>query len=542
MSAQDQCRIVAAYDYRDEQGRLMYQNVKFTPKTFRVRRPTPEGGWTWNRDGIMPVPYRLPELISASTQDFLLVTEGERDVETLRALGFSATTSGGADSWRTEFARYFQGRLVCVLPDADEAGQRYARAVVESLAPVAGEVRLAQVPFGYKDISDYVEGRDAVDEGVLRADVLGMIDAAPVIRADPRGPLPTGGTQAEDASRPVYAWMKDIDPKPVQWLWQDRVPCAMLSLLIGLEGSGKTFLALDLAARVTTGRPLPGGDDPYNTPPVGNVVFLTSEDHLSFTIRPRLDAMGADPARIAALQGVKGPEGETEFFDVMQHLPALEMLIEEAAPVQLVVVDPLTAFLGETDQHRNGEVRRALARFNALAEKYGCAILGISHLSKDVSRQAIHRTIGSVAFSAAARAVWLVSADKEDDRRRILCPVKSNLCPLAKSLAFRIDQKAVTWEAGEFDYKADEVLAVDHSEDQGAVAEAARWLAEALEGGRMRSAELQAMAKREGISSGTLKRAKAKLGVQAVHEGVGSASFWYWRLPKEIQDDHQVAQ
>jgi len=100
----------------------------------------------------------------------------------------------------------------------------------------------------------------------------------------------------------------------------------------------------------------------------------------------------------------------------------------------------------------------------------------------------------------------------------------------------------VTWEAGEFDYKADEVLAVDHSEDQGAVAEAARWLAEALEGGRMRSAELQEMAKREGISSGTLKRAKAKLGVQAVHEGVGSASFWYWRLPKEIQDDHQVAQ
>jgi len=348
----------------------------------------------------------------------------------------------------------------------------------------------------------------------------------------------TPGTERDgepNVCRPVFVWMKDIQSKPVQWLWQDRIPSAMLSLLVGLEGSGKTFTALDLAARVTTGRPLPGGDVAYNVPPIGNVVFLTSEDHLEFTIRPRLDAMEADPARIAALQGVKYPEGDIDLFDIMRHLPALESLIQEAAPVQLVVVDPLTAYLGATDQHRNGEVRMALARFNSLAEKYNCAVIGISHLSKDTNRQAIHRTLGSVAFTAAARTVWLVSADRENPDRRLFVPVKNNLAPLAKSLAFRIDGMAVVWEDGDFEYEADDVLAAG-KEEPGALADAGQWLLEVLADGRIRSGDIFTMAAKEKISEKTLRRAKAKIGVEAVHDGIGTASFWYWQKPKAAKD------
>lgn len=344
-------------------------------------------------------------------------------------------------------------------------------------------------------------------------------------------PARTRGREGEAICRPVFVWMKDVEAKPVRWLWWDRVPMDMLSLWIGIEGSGKTFLTLDLAARVTTGRPLPGGTAPHDIPPVGNVVFLASEDHLNCTIRPRLDAMKADAARIVALKGVTYPEGDMDFFDVMRHLPALEALAQEAAPVRLVIVDPLTGFLGATDQHRNGEVRMALARFNSLAEKYGCAVVGISHLSKDVSRQAIHRTIGSVAFSAAARAVWLVSADHDTPGRVLFVPVKNNLAPLARSLAFSIRDMAVEWETGQYEYEADEVLAASHDEP-GALADACQWLRGILADGRVNSTDIIRMARKERIAERTLRRAKAKLGVEAIHEGIGTASFWYWQLPK----------
>jgi hypothetical protein len=252
---------------------------------------------------------------------------------------------------------------------------------------------------------------------------------------------------------------------------------------------------------------------------------------LEYTIRPRFDALGGDPARLFALKGIKYPEGD-DFFDVTRHLPALETMIEEVGDVRLVIVDPLTAFLGSTDQHKNGEVRMALARFNALAEKHGCAVLGISHLSKDTSKAAIHRTLGSVAFSAAARAIWIVAQDREDAERRLFVPVKMNLGPMAKSLAFRIQDMAVEWENGQFEYGADEVLAVGDAGEGSVLADACQWLKDALGGGKVRSTELYAMAAKEKFCEKTLKRAKAKLHVEAVHDGIGKESFWYWQLPQ----------
>ena len=119
---------------------------------------------------------------------------------------------------------------------------------------------------------------------------------------------------------PKFIFLKDVEAETVKWIWSERIPSAMLTLLVGIEGNGKTFTALDIAARITTGRPWPDAQSPYDTPEIGNVIFLTSEDHLSYTIKPRLDAMEADTARIATLTGVATEEGE-EFFDVTSHLP-----------------------------------------------------------------------------------------------------------------------------------------------------------------------------------------------------------------------------
>ena len=353
--------------------------------------------------------------------------------------------------------------------------------------------------------------------------------AASIGKKEPASPKPD--RDDDSICRPDYVCMQDVEAKPLQWLWQDRLPSAMLSLLIGVEGKGKTFIGLDMAARITTGRPWPDAQGPEDFPAVGNVIFLTSEDHLAFTVRPRLDAMKADPSKVFALRGVKWPEGE-EFFDVVKHLPALESMVTAVGNVKLILCDPLTAFLGTTDQHKNGEVRTALIRFSSLAERYGCAVVGISHLNKDVNKAAIHRTIGSVAFSAAARAVWLVAEDKENEDRRIFCPVKCNLSPMAKSLAFHIENMGVVWEIGEFEIDANELLA--GKGDDTSLSEATQFLRDLLADGRMQSKEIQRLAKQNGISERTLNRAKKNIRGVSEKEGIGSASFWYWRLPNEI--------
>lgn len=339
-----------------------------------------------------------------------------------------------------------------------------------------------------------------------------------------------GTDPADDRTpiRPVYTRMSAVEAKPVRWLWQNRLPAAMFSMLVGVEGSGKTFAALDMAARISRGAPWPDSAAGPFAPPAGTVIFLTSEDHLAFTVKPRLDAMGADTTRVIVMQGVTGPAGDA-FFDVTRYADALEAMLREFGDVVLVIIDPISAYLGETDQSCNGEVRTAILPFCAMAENYGCAVLGISHLTKDTGKAAIHRTLGSVAFSAAARAVWLVSKDREDADRRLFVPVKCNIAPLAKSLAFRIEDMAVRWEQGQFDYNADEVLA--DRKDETPMGEAAEFLRGLLADGPVKSTEIKALAKREGICERTLKRAKADLGIVAVKDGMGTGSTWFWRLP-----------
>jgi putative DNA primase/helicase len=137
-------RIVATYDYVDQNGRLLYQVVRREPKDFRQRRPDGNGGWIWNLKGIIRVPYNLPALIKA---DVVAVPEGEKDVETLRRLGIVGTcNAGGAGKWKQEYNSYFAGKTVVILPDNDEPGHKHAQQVAESLKIVAKTVKVVELP------------------------------------------------------------------------------------------------------------------------------------------------------------------------------------------------------------------------------------------------------------------------------------------------------------------------------------------------------------------------------------------------------------
>jgi hypothetical protein len=140
-------RILTTYDYRDENGKLLYQVVRYDPKDFRQRRPAGETGWDWSLGKTRRVLYRLPELVKAPKEEPVLVVEGEKDADNLGLISLLATTNaGGAGKWRKEYNETLRGRTVCVLPDNDDAGRNHAADVLKKLKGVAGSVVVVQLP------------------------------------------------------------------------------------------------------------------------------------------------------------------------------------------------------------------------------------------------------------------------------------------------------------------------------------------------------------------------------------------------------------
>jgi hypothetical protein len=170
-------RIVATYDYRDETGALLYQVVRFEPKDFRPRWPTGAGGWSWGLGDVRRVCYRLPDLVE---HERVFWCEGEKDVETLWALGLPATTSpSGAKSFRAEYADQVKAaavREVVVLPDQDAAGQEYAATVATACQTAGLTVRVLALP-GLPDKGDVT---DWLAAGHTAAELVALAEAAPL--------------------------------------------------------------------------------------------------------------------------------------------------------------------------------------------------------------------------------------------------------------------------------------------------------------------------------------------------------------------------
>jgi hypothetical protein len=188
-------RVEKAYDYYDSEGTLLYQVVRFAPKTFRQRRPNPKGGWIWSTKGVERIPYQLPEMLEAIDEGHpILIVEGEKDVETALRMRseldapsgrlFSATTApGGAGKWRASFSRFFKGAHVWIVPDIDEAGFDHARQVAKRLRGVAENIKVLRLPSTTRhfDLSGWAA------QGKTGADLLHLADQSPYLlsRAHP---------------------------------------------------------------------------------------------------------------------------------------------------------------------------------------------------------------------------------------------------------------------------------------------------------------------------------------------------------------------
>lgn len=337
-----------------------------------------------------------------------------------------------------------------------------------------------------------------------------------------------GETLADKESaiiRPDLVRLSTVEPRDVNWLWNPFLPLGMLSMISGDPGSGKSYIAQNIAAEGSRGRLRDGRiDAPFST------LYLTVENPEHEVMRPRFDLLGGDPSKFYLLKGTSMTvdEEQTKGSVTLADVHILGMAIKETG-ARLVVIDPLQSFLGSgVDLHRSNETRPILDGLGKLAEEHGCSILILRHLAKTGGGKAIHRGLGSIDLTGAVRSEMLAGALPDDPESRALIHIKSNVGPMGRALGYAIDGEGrFTW-TGESTITAFDLLASPEGPDRK-LTEATQWLAEKLKAGSVEQREIKEQAEAAGITYRTLQRAKSALKICSRKATFGGG--WIWWLP-----------
>jgi putative DNA primase/helicase len=386
---------------------------------------------------------------------------------------------------------------------------------------------------------------DSISNPELRAAMTELKQQQQQDRATLHPADPTPKTdEAATGPRLISRRAADIVPKRIDFLWPGRIARGKHTAIAGEPGDGKSQLTIYVAARVSRGEEWPCGE---GRAPIGNVIIFNAEDGADDTLVPRLKAAGANMARVHIVSAVQEGRGRRT-FNLQADIALLERKIAEIENVVLVIIDPISSYMGKTDSHKNAEVRGALEPVSEMAERLQVAVLSVTHFSKfgaGTNTKALHRFIGSIAFVGAPRAAFAVIEDADNEGRMLFLHAKNNMAPKPQGLAYRLVQTLVdgaggqaivasyvVWDSEPVSVSADDALrATDSGVDRSAATEAEEFLRDKLSAEPVSAKEGEEHARALGIAPRTLARARKKLGVVA--EKGGLKEGWTWRLPPE---------
>lgn len=267
----------ATYTYATESGEPLYRVLRSYDdqgqRQFKQQRfDNNSGAWlnglkdVQGNSAVTKTLYNLVELVERPNESVHIV-EGEKDCETLKRLGLLATTSGGAQSWRNEFAEWLRGRDLVVIPDHDSAGAKYADAVTQSLKGIAKSIKRIDLAKHWTqcpikgDVTDFIASGASIDD-------LNRIIQQTAFEGEP-------ATAMQVKPAVTFARVGDALKnalKPIPWLVEGFFIKDTLAALVGKPSSGKSLISLSLAASIATGADWFG-----HKTQKGTVVYLAGE-------------------------------------------------------------------------------------------------------------------------------------------------------------------------------------------------------------------------------------------------------------------------
>ena len=321
------------------------------------------------------------------------------------------------------------------------------------------------------------------------------------------------GAKATKASDPAIALraefvpMSSIEEREVDWLWADRIPVGMLSLIVGDPGGGKSYLTMRLAADLTRGVALPGDAKPWRTP--CDVLMVNYEDAATYTLKGRSRKCGADGDR---LKLVRMTAAGKEIKFAPEHIDEIEAVLDKLPDLKVLILDPVASFVGKIDPNRDTEVRSVLDPLTAFAARRGIAVVGVMHLRKAEAERIIYKVGGSIGFVGAARSVLLAGVNEESGRRSIDA-IKHNLSGPSAPIEYEIDVEGCRWLGEASDLGAESVVGnAPRKEVNAQTAAAMKFLDEVLPiGSEIAKSDLDKLAAQAGVTDKMLRKAKDEL-------------------------------
>lgn len=324
-------------------------------------------------------------------------------------------------------------------------------------------------------------------------------------------------------AKPVHA--RSVEPERVEWLWMNRIPKGMITVVAGKPDQGKGLFGAMLAADVSSNG--------------GNVLFSAAEDSPGLMTRPRLEAAGADLDRVLLWR-----------FQLPKNMKEFQQLVVDEE-IALVVMDPFASHLSNGISRHSDNVRSVLSPVTELIEHTKTAVVVIEHALKRVPANGhVLNAIGGSGsgLPAASRAAFVFGVNPDDDSQRVLAPAKFNVGPKPKALTLDVDVVDTSMVADVPFLEVDDELKVfdpmrmfakeDTNKRPGPSTEkraaAAEWLTGYLaQNGQTKAGVVQEDAKQRGMSAKTLRRAADDMGI--VRNPPGGGRNCSWDLPDDVK-------
>jgi AAA domain len=454
---------------------------------------------------------------------------------------------------RAEYAAGMASCLRIIHSQKEAAPEKKRRVFQNQAAEIATYIKVG----GVDKIAAVDSLANAAESVGIDADTATAIMSDAIQRAEVRRPDDKRTTfsihcMAAKASRTLVTCnLSEVTPERIEWLWPGRVAVGKLTMIAGEPGLGKSQVALYVASVISIGGVWA---DRHERVQLGRVIILCAEDGLSDTIRPRVDAAAGDPSRVTVIRAVetKGDGGVTRAsFNLAADLALLEQEIKRCGDVGLVVIDPISSYMGKIDSHKNTDVRSVLEPIGEMAERLRVAVLAITHLNKSDGK-AINRFSGSIAFIAAARAAFTVVKDPDDETgsRHLFLQVKNNIAAPQPGLGFRLEQRevaagvigsSVAWDdSAPITLTADQALnSGGQKVEQTAKDDAAEFLRDVLAGGAVDVLDIEAEARAATMLSDNRRLKESKpfrdaakaLCIIKKRVGFGPGARVSWSLP-----------